>query len=89
MIDWVMQIAPMRSIAFTYDDVNKTYAIYVDGALASMGALSLNLANTTRNLFIGSENGTQGFFNGVIDEFRIYNRALSAGEILSQYASSN
>ena len=36
------------------------------------------------NFYIGSI-GTSSFFNGKIDEVRVYNRALSASEISSRY----
>jgi hypothetical protein len=67
-----------------------TAAIYVDGTMVSMAssilppqALGLNYA------FIGkSQFGVDPFIDAQIDEFRVYNRALSASEIQTvfQYA---
>jgi len=34
---------------------------------------------------MGSANGSSSFFNGTVDEVRIYNRALSAAEVLALY----
>jgi len=63
----------------TWDGTN--LKIYVDGILKS----SVNYAGSTPDqadtiVNIGSANGYR-FFNGIIDEVRIYNRALSATEI--------
>lgn len=42
---------------------------------------------TTLALGIGSKDGTTGGWDGLIDDFRIYNRALSDNEILTLYTS--
>ncbi|MFZ1626983.1 MAG: LamG domain-containing protein [Candidatus Moraniibacteriota bacterium] len=65
--------------------------MYVDGvSVASDTSTSGTYQNRTDNLQIGSGyfNGNSAFFDGVIDEVRIYNRALSAGEIQSLYNAS-
>lgn len=64
--------------------------IYVDGVLdasASYGVNSLapDLRETQRPLFIGTERNSSVFFNGAIDDVRIYDRMLSEGEILDLY----
>ena len=41
--------------------------------------------NSDQTLYIGSENGIQYFYNGAIDDIRIYNRALDQCEILQLY----
>jgi len=43
-------------------------------------------SNEELPLYIGSVNGTTRFFNGIIDDIRIYNRALSEDEIQALYA---
>jgi prepilin-type N-terminal cleavage/methylation domain-containing protein len=72
---------------------DNTAKIYVDGALnVSASSASLNGVDLT-NLpppsgyppYIGSSLGTSGFFQGAMDNFRIYKRALSAPEIQSMY----
>jgi hypothetical protein len=69
----------------TYD--GSTAKIYVDGVLRGSVAGSGYLTNNTRNLGIGedSDGGGGRYFNGLIDEVRIYNRALSASEISALY----
>ncbi|DAZ85577.1 TPA_asm: structural protein [Altiarchaeum virus] len=43
-----------------------------------------DISNPTKNLIIGRR-GTYPSFNGTIDEFRIYNKALTPTEILQKY----
>jgi len=67
-------------------------AVYVNGAMAGVAQQTMvgNIPATANPLRIGgtSITGTGAFFDGLIDEVRIYNRALSAQEILNDYDSS-
>ncbi|MDX8393681.1 MAG: LamG domain-containing protein, partial [Mariprofundales bacterium] len=71
-------------IACTYD--NTAYKLYIDGAQESSGGgytISYDVDNYT---LIGAEAGTGSnpsgeYFNGYIDEVRIWNRVLSEAEI--------
>ncbi len=62
-----------------------TGTLYVDGVpVATNTGMTLNpssLGNTTQNWIGRSEYSGDPYFNGQIDDFRIYNRALSASEI--------
>ena len=61
--------------------------IYLDGTLRRTTALTLSrLVAGTNTLSIGSDGGMGRFGNGLVDEVRIYNRALSADEIVALYA---
>ncbi len=66
--------------------------IYVDGVnqFLTVGYNSLS-ASTLNNisLNIGSRNNISYFFHGVIDSTKIYSRALSSSEVLSNYNSTN
>ena len=69
-------------LAIVYDgntagDESRTYA---DGMLTGRQTATLNTANT-RNFGIGLWSGN--YFNGLIDELRVYSRALSQGEVAS------
>ena len=70
----------------TYDGTNTK--VYVDGKLEATQAQTATLAHTS-NLTIGSYNSPSNNWNGVIDSVRIYSRALTASEILSNYNSSS
>jgi hypothetical protein len=76
----VLPLNTWTHIASTYDGAN--FRFYVNGVLVGTtpGGGSINVANGA--LRIGGNNSSVGeFFNGLIDEVRVYNRALSAAEI--------
>jgi len=73
-------------IAGTYDGTNES--IYVNGALENTKSLSGTLSGIGDPLSIGSYcYGTMNFFNGAIDEVKIYNYARTAEEIQNDYNS--
>ena len=76
-----------RHVAVVYDDaaaVNK-YKLYVDGVLDVEGdiAATLNTPNTFNAMTIGVRNdiGTGTYFDGSMDEVRVWNVARTAQEI--------
>lgn len=73
-------------LAGTWDMAN--IKLFVNGALAA-GPLAYVGPNywTNEDLLIGAENqsGTLSFFPGIIDQVKIWKRALKPTEILSQY----
>ena len=74
-------------MAYTSDTSEDELKLYVDGELmdeAISGAAPNNLAS----LRIGSENEGR-YFHGILDEVRIYNRALSADEIKRNYSATS
>jgi len=59
--------------------------LYVDGTPSDWYPVTQTpSAAITNHLYIGSS-GTRGHYNGTIDEVKVYNRALSAAEILAEY----
>ncbi len=72
-------------VAGVYNAAARTLDIYVNGVLDNgtlVGTIPAAQVNSAVNVNIGRRTG--GFyFDGVIDEVRIYNRALSAAEIQS------
>ena len=62
--------------------------IYINGKLENQISRAANLGITNQLFAIGSTNDGAGcvHFNGLIDEVRIYERALSAAEIEKHYA---
>jgi hypothetical protein len=72
-------------IVITREVDSQKIRFYKNGALQSSSCGSwLNPSVSTRRLGIGYEYA--GYFQGLIDEVRIYNRALTAYEIKALYA---
>ena len=63
----------------TFDGTN--LKLYVNGALVASGTNSRSLTGTTLQI----ANGAASYLNGTLDEVRMYNRALSAGEVTALY----
>ena len=58
---------------------------YINGLLQNTRTSS-HSSSTFSNLYIGSDSGTVGrYYNGRISNVQIYNRALSATEIVQNY----
>jgi glucose/arabinose dehydrogenase len=66
-------------LAVTFDST--TLRLYVNGALAGSKAVAGSMAASTGVLRIGGNSVWPEYFAGLIDEVRVYNRALSATEI--------
>ncbi|MEH6538409.1 MAG: LamG-like jellyroll fold domain-containing protein, partial [Psychroserpens sp.] len=61
-----------------------TLSLYVDGIVENVGLDTYPYSNT--NSLLGGQTLLPGnYYNGVMDEARIWNRALSAGEISNSY----
>jgi len=64
----------------TYD--GSTFKIYINGVLNNSASFSTYPNYTfTTPLYIGADNGGDGYFNGIIDDVRIWNGALTQDEI--------
>jgi hypothetical protein len=59
--------------------------IYINGILDSQVSKNGTIVYDSNSLRIGSFDGSNGLFNGIIDEIRIYNRTLSDEEIKQLY----
>jgi len=59
--------------------------LYIDSALKVSKSIAGPRKITVNNLVIGSMSDLVNFWNGTIDDVRIYNRALTDEEILSHY----
>ncbi len=65
--------------ALTYD--GETLVLYVNGTRVSSRATSGAILRTTDPLWIGGNHPYGEYFQGLIDEVRVYDRALSPGEV--------
>ena len=68
-------------LATTYD--GSTLRLYVNGAVATSMPLTGAIGSSTNPLRIGGNSIWAEWFNGLIDEVRVYDRALTAAEIQS------
>jgi hypothetical protein len=92
--DIISASAPANKIVnavYTYDGVNAK--LYIDGILATTVAYTTDPSypgSGNRNLVLGrwGHPGYERYFNGNIYQASIYNRALSASEILNLYNSN-
>ena len=66
-------------IAATYD--GQIFKCYIDGVLADEWAYAGTMPENTASVTIGQRSRGGTYFNGIIDEVAIYNRALSEDEI--------
>ncbi len=73
-------------LAATYDGSNLD--IYVNGYLAGTLGMTGALTTSTGALRIGGNSIWGEFFNGLIDEIRVYNRALNQAEIRSDMSTA-
>jgi len=74
-------------IAVTYDGA--VLKLYVNGQLNNSRNVSGTLNLNSRPASIGSDNGAQKFFNGLIDEVKFFNAALTQTEIQAAYNNQN
>ena len=65
--------------------------IYINGAETSYqtttNGVTTKNSDASADFIIGNNSLTTQTFNGLIDEVRVYNRALSAAEVMSLYNS--
>ncbi|MFA5099170.1 MAG: LamG domain-containing protein, partial [Candidatus Paceibacterota bacterium] len=73
-------------IVGTWD--NSSANIFINAVKQEQSVNFNGSINRTDNLFIGGGSAATSF-NGLIDDIRIYNRALSAAEIFALYSATN
>jgi len=75
-------------VILTWD--GSTARIYVDGKIDNSTAMSGAFQSSSNKIMIGRReySASPHYFNGVIDEACVYNRALTAEEIYDHYISS-
>jgi len=79
-----------QHVAATYNDTTGVWMVYYNGVLDSTKTLpqsfhpqSASLVNLSFASAVNSTNVAEGFFNGTLDEIRIWNRVRSASEIIA------
>ena len=78
----VVSLGDWHHVACAIDAEAGTADLYLDGVLCATITFSGTplLMKSDQELHLGNSSGTE-YMNGMIDEVRIYNRALSAGEV--------
>lgn len=76
---WQLALNAWTHLAATYDGA--TLNLYVNGVLVASSPQTGAIATAPGSLYIGSGEYWGQYFTGMIDEVRIYNRALSQDEI--------
>jgi hypothetical protein len=61
------------------------FSVYQDGMLIDSDALMLGSFAATRAAKIGDTAGGGGVFRGLVDDVRVYNRALTAADVDALY----
>lgn len=70
-------------VAATWDGA--TARLYINGVESSSQVFSETLEDSPNNLFMGAMSNLApvGFFNGAVDEVRIYNRGLAESDVVA------
>jgi hypothetical protein len=71
-------------VAVTIDSTSMNMVLYIDGVSVASGSteiLPADLGNTTQNWLGRSQYGVDPYFDGSLDDLRIYNQSLSQSEI--------
>jgi hypothetical protein len=79
-------------VAGIFDDSTNTITTYINGVQntqsVSITSSPYSTASSDDGLRLGNQIGSSIYFNGSIDEIRIWNKSLSADEIYQQYISN-
>ncbi|MBI5728564.1 MAG: hypothetical protein HY984_02320, partial [Candidatus Magasanikbacteria bacterium] len=77
-------LAQWAHVAVTYDGVNVRH--YINGALDKTTPLSVSFSQGATGMAVGCDPpGTMEYFNGKIDEVRVYSIPLSSAQIAQDY----
>lgn len=93
LLEWLGNRPPVGTkahIAWTTDGATRTGILYVNGQqVGSNTNMTLTPADLgpTSNDWLGRSQYNDPYFNGAMDEFRIYNGALSSGDVAADYAA--
>ena len=78
-----IEVNVWKHLVFTYN--GSTMKIYVNGSLDNTVNYSGSIGTNADYFGIGKDPDRNYYFTGLIDEVRIYNRALSADEVMQHY----
>lgn len=76
------------NVLFSYDGVNNLQSIYINGELDSVKTVTGTMSSLNSLLLAKRPNNT-GYYFGKLDDIGIWNRALTADEVLALYNGCN
>jgi methionine-rich copper-binding protein CopC len=86
--NWYEMVGPgvntgWSEVSLVQDGTAGTMSLYVDGVLAGTG--SAQACNGAANMWFGGDAQANDYFDGALDDVRVYNTALSATQLQSLY----
>ncbi|HEV2691309.1 MAG TPA: LamG-like jellyroll fold domain-containing protein, partial [Verrucomicrobiae bacterium] len=63
-------------------------SVYVDGSLQASATANRNTLNASARLLFGAVASGGGYFNGSLDDIKIFSRTLSGAEVLALYSNT-
>jgi hypothetical protein len=74
-------------VVLTRDATNGIYQIFIDGVLNNSGSIDTGIIGNTFSGIgvIEDTGGTPEYFQGILDELKVYNSVLDAGQVTSLY----
>jgi hypothetical protein len=84
--NWNIAVNTWHHVVGTYN--GSVAKIYVDGVLRNQSEVTGQMFNSNQALRIGGQ-ADDSFFNGTIDEIKIYNRSLSAQQVYANFIAGN
>lgn len=92
LVEWPAGRPPVGQkshLVLTSDGLNKVGRLYVNGLAvgvnSNLNVTPASLGPTVNNWFGKSQWASDAYFNGALDEFRLYNIALSAASVARNY----
>jgi hypothetical protein len=81
----IIQTNVFQHVALTYDKTTGIARLYYNGVVVASSTLGVFTPKTTTDLLLGHRVNGNLFYQGSLDEFSVYNRALASNEIASIY----
>ena len=77
-----------QHVAITWDGINNVTRLYIDGVFSAENIVPYPLSDLIdNNNWLGRAQFNDSMFNGSYNEFRIYDHAMSAGEVAASLAA--
>jgi hypothetical protein len=80
-----LEVKKWHNITVIFDSNNSTGKVFLDNTLISKKVVNLKLNTGNAPLIFGAQDEKEWFFNGVIDDIAIYDRALTDLEVNQLY----